>query len=205
MVAGKKANKEALCELFQLDSAKPLICFIGRLVGDKGADLLPEIIRRSLSENDNQLSYIILGSADPHIEWELQNLKNNYSANCNVYIGYNEKIAHQIYAGSDFLLMPSRVEPCGLNQLYSLRYGTVPIVRSVGGLKDTVIDFGDEGGYGIRFIHPSVWDVCYSAGRASELYNNVRHLNSLRRLMMKLDYSWDNSAQQYLDLYTHLK
>jgi len=122
-----------------------------------------------------------------------------------VFIGYDETLSHLIYAGSDFLLMPSRVEPCGLNQLYSLRYGTVPIVRSTGGLKDTVIDFGDEGGYGIRFNNISVDDMSYSIGRAIALYHNAPHLQLLRKRMMALDFSWDRSAKEYITLYESLK
>ena len=97
-----------------------------------------------------------MGAGDKDVQEELLELKKAYPEQCNVFIGYDESLAHLVYAGSDFLLMPSRVEPCGLNQLYALRYGTLPMVRSTGGLKDTVIDFGDEGGYGIRFLHTSV-------------------------------------------------
>lgn len=118
-----------------------------------------------------------------------------------MFIGYNEELAHLVYAGSDFLLMPSRVEPCGLNQLYAIRYGTVPMVRSTGGLKDTVIDFGDEGGYGIRYEETSVPDIEYAISRALVLYKNNKHLQQLRKRMMALDFSWDVSAKQYIDLY----
>jgi starch synthase len=111
-----------------------------------------------------------------------------------------------MYAGADFLLMPSRVEPCGLNQMYALRYGTVPMVRSTGGLKDTVKDFGEWQGYGIRFNHASVADITYSIGRAIDLYNNKKDLyNWMRTLMMGIDHSWDASAQEYLNLYQSLK
>lgn len=205
IVSGKKANKEVLCNTFNLDINKPLISFIGRFVREKGADLLAEIIGRALFETNNAVNFLVLGSGDPQVEWALEQLKSYVGTHFNAYIGYNEQLSHQIYAGSDFLLMPSRVEPCGLNQLYAMRYGTVPMVRSIGGLKDTVVDFGDEGGYGIRFNHPSVWDACYSVNRALELYQDTKKLNGLRRLMMKLDYSWDKSAQQYLDLYDSLK
>jgi len=123
----------------------------------------------------------------------------------NSYIGYNESLSHLIYAGSDFLLMPSRVEPCGLNQMYALRYGTVPMVRSVGGLKDTITDFGDPNGFGIRFDQASVGDITYSVGRALDLYNNKHELyNEMRRKMMTIDHSWDSSAQQYIDLYKEI-
>jgi len=109
-----------------------------------------------------------------------------------------------MYAGADFLLMPSRVEPCGLNQMYAMRYGTVPMVRSTGGLKDTVIDMGDEGGYGIRFTHASVGDIIHSVSRAVNVFNEPDVLNLMRQRMMQIDNSWDNSAQQYINVYQNL-
>jgi starch synthase len=123
----------------------------------------------------------------------------------NAQIGYNEKLAHQMYAGADFLLMPSRVEPCGLNQLYAMRYGTVPVVRNTGGLRDTVIDYGDPGGYGIRFDYASVWDITYSIHRGIELYNDKKQLSSIRKTMMEIDNSWELSAAKYLELYLSLQ
>lgn len=204
VVSGKRKNKEELCKIFQLDVKKPLVTFIGRLVGDKGADLLPGIITRTLLETNNEVCFLILGSGDPHIEWLLGQLRSRLNSEFNSFIGYNEKLSHLIYAGSDFLIMPSRVEPCGLNQLYSLRYGTVPVVSSTGGLKDTVIDFVNEGGYGIRFSRPNVWDASDAIDRAVELYQNKNLLNTLRRRMMKLDFSWEHSAQQYVDLYNNI-
>ena len=203
--AGKRKNKEALCEKFSLDPNKPLFTFIGRLVDEKGADLLPEIIGTCLAEHRNEINFLILGSGDAEVELELKKLHTQNPANCAVYIGYNEELAHQVYAGGDFLLMPSRVEPCGLNQLYSLRYGTVPIVRSTGGLKDTVIDFSDERqGYGIRFENIDVDEARYAIMRATTLYYNIPHLQQLRKRMMALDFSWDKSAAEYLNLYESL-
>ena len=110
-----------------------------------------------------------------------------------------------MYAGADFLLMPSRVEPCGLNQMYAMRYGTVPIVRNTGGLKDTVIDIGETGGYGIKFNDAKVWDITYSIHRAMELYENTKKMTAVRKTIMKLDNSWENSAGHYIDLYKSLK
>jgi starch synthase len=205
LVSGKRRNKEIICDVFHFDVRKPLFAFIGRLVTDKGADLLPEIIARAVYETDGNASFLVLGSGDSHITWSLEEMKLHLNSEYNTFIGYNEKLSHLIYAGSDFMLMPSRVEPCGLNQLYSLRYGTMPMVRSTGGLKDTVVDFGDPGGYGIRFNNPSVWDVCYSIGRAVSLYEDPKKLNQLRRKMMKLDFSWIKSAEQYINLYYSLK
>ncbi|HUX85217.1 MAG TPA: glycogen synthase [Chitinophagaceae bacterium] len=202
---GKKINKESLCHTFGLDPGKPLFSFVGRLVAEKGADLLTDIIGRSLYETGNAASFLVLGSGDPHLEWLLNDFKWRHEGNFNVYIGYQEHLSHLIYAGSDFLMMPSRVEPCGLNQMYALRYGTMPMVHSTGGLRDTVTDFGDPGGFGIRFDQASVWDVCYSIKRALELYQNPRRLQALRKVMMKLDHSWDQSAATYISLYSQIK
>ncbi len=202
---GKQKNKEALCQRFRLDPSKPLFGFIGRLVDEKGADLLPGIIRRSLDDHPDEINFLILGSGDADVELQLTQLKDQFAGKCDVFIGYDEELAHCVYAGADFLLMPSRVEPCGLNQLYSLRYGTVPIVRNTGGLKDTVIDFGDEGGYGIKFNHDTIIEACQAIKRAITLYQNTTHLQLLRKRMMALDFSWDKSAKEYINLYESLK
>ena len=163
---GKKKNKKLLCREFGLADDKALIIFIGRLVAEKGADLLDEAIYQSVTQSNGAVNFIVLGSGLREYENALNALKNSIPKNFNCYIGYNERLSHLMYAGADFLLMPSRVEPCGLNQLYAMRYGTIPIVRSTGGLKDTVIDFGDTGGFGIRFEQASVDDIVYSAAEA---------------------------------------
>ena len=168
---GKQANKEKLCTQFDLDPTKPLFSFIGRLLDEKGADLLPHVAALALSENFKEINILILGSGNIEIENQLSHLLTSFKGNYDVFIGYNEELAHQIYAGSDFLLMPSRVEPCGLNQMYSFRYGTIPIVRRTGGLKDTVIDIGDNGN-GICHEQASITDVCYSIQRAVKLYKD---------------------------------
>lgn len=119
----------------------------------------------------------------------------------NSQIGYNERLAHQMYAGADFLLMPSRVEPCGLNQMYALRYGTMPVVRSTGGLRDTVTDIGDPDGFGIRFNQASVGDITYSIYRATELYGDKKKMTAVRKKMMAIDNGWEVSAGRYIELY----
>lgn len=110
-----------------------------------------------------------------------------------------------MYAGADFILMPSRVEPCGLNQMYALRYGTIPIVRSTGGLKDTVVDIGDPDGFGIRFNHASVWDITYSIHRAVELFDDKEKMTAIRDQVMQIDHSWEKSAEKYINLYTSIQ
>lgn len=199
----KQKNKEQLCALFDLDPKKPLFCFIGRLLEEKGGDLLPGAAAQALTENHKAVNILILGSGSSQIENQLNDLKNQHRGNYNAYIGYNEDLAHLIYAGADFLIMPSRVEPCGLNQMYSLRYGTIPVVRRTGGLQDTVIDFGDNGN-GICHDQATVGDICYSIVRGISLYNDKENLNKIRKKAMNIDHSWESACQEYLTLYTTL-
>jgi starch synthase len=202
--AGKLKNKKILCEKFDLDIEKPLIVFIGRLVGEKGADLLPQAFSDSFKYIGRKMDFLILGSGFPEVESQLDGMKGISQGDYSVYIGYNESLSHMMYAGADFILMPSRVEPCGLNQMYAMRYGTVPIVRNTGGLRDTVIDYGDAGGYGIRFNYAAVGDITQSIWRAVELYSQPETMKAIRKQMMELDFSWETSVKQYLDLYESL-
>jgi len=156
---GKRESKKALAEVFNLDIDKPLFVFIGRLVGEKAADLLPQVIGDSFYYIGRKMNFLILGSGDPEVEKQLEGMKSVSAGDYNCYIGYNEQLSHQMYAGADFLLMPSRVEPCGLNQMYAMRYGTVPLVRNTGGLSDTVKDIGETGGYGLTFNYAAVGDI----------------------------------------------
>jgi starch synthase len=200
---GKQKNKEEICKDFNLNPSKPLITFIGRLVGEKGADKLADLIKEISLRNPDEFSFLILGSGDKEIENQLSNLKS-YIKNYNCYIGYDEVLSHKIYASADFILMPSRVEPCGLNQLYALKYGTIPIVRSTGGLKDTVIDFEEKGGYGIRFENVETMEMVIALQKAIVLFKDGKKVNQLRKLMMGLDFSWNKSALEYHQLYNSL-
>ena len=197
----KAANKKVLCDQFNLDEDKPLIVFIGRLVGEKAADLLPSAISDSIYHMEGKMNFLILGSGEHWIEEQLQNLRGHFLGYYNSQIGYNEKLSHQMYAGADFLLMPSRVEPCGLNQMYAMRYGTIPIVRNTGGLHDTVKDFGADGGYGICFDQATVWDISYSVHRAITLYEQRGRVHEIIKQIMTIDNSWEKSAQVYINLY----
>lgn len=204
VLSGKRKNKEALCELYGFDTDRPLLAYIGRFAGEKGADLLPEIIENVLNNDDIPFNIIILGSGDHGLQHHLDYLAGRYYGRFGVYIGYQEELAHLIYAAADFLIMPSRVEPCGLNQLYSMRYGTIPIVRNTGGLRDTVVDIGDPAGYGIKFDHAHAGDAIHAIYRASELYKDKKSMQRLRKRIMKLDFSWDNSAAQYIQIYHNI-
>ncbi len=203
VTAGKQKNKENICEQFGLDTTKPLFVFIGRLVVEKAADVLPGALQTAVGAYGAKASYLILGSGDPAVEAGLTNIAyaNN---NIKVSLGYNETLSHQLYAAADFLLMPSRVEPCGLNQLYAMRYGTVPMVRSTGGLQDTVVDMGDAGGYGIRFTHANETDIVHSIGRAIEVFENKTHLLWMRERMMQINHSWEQTVQSYTNVYKTL-
>jgi len=202
---GKRRNKAELCGRYGLDPGKPLITFIGRLVADKGADLLPQAIEDSFYYIGRKMNFFILGSGLPEIEGRLQQIRDLSRGDYNTYIGYDEGLSHLLYAGADFVLMPSRVEPCGLNQLYALRYGTVPVVRNTGGLHDTVIDYGDKDGYGIRFLHASVQDMTHGIWRSVELFHQQEMLRDIRRRMMQLDFSWESSVRSYIDLYESMR
>ncbi len=203
-VSGKKANKKWLCNKYNLDNTKPLIVFIGRLVWEKGADLLPDIFYHSLINEKVEVNILALGSGNLEVEKKLKDLVDQFKGKYNVFIGYDEKLSHLMYAGADFLLMPSRVEPCGLNQMYALRYGTIPIVNKVGGLKDTIIDVDEEEGFGICHNQVTVSDVCYAVSRAANLYEDQKEFKKTRRKIMKIDHSWDSSAKQYNQLYKSL-
>ncbi|MBY0349197.1 MAG: glycogen/starch synthase [Hydrotalea flava] len=198
---GKEKNKQALCKQFGLNEAVPLVIFIGRLVGEKAADILPESIKVILHGMKDSVAFLIVGTGDTAIEWQLSMMNNLYPGYYHAVIGYNEALSHEMYAGGDFLLMPSRVEPCGLNQMYAMRYGTVPMVRSTGGLQDTVIDMGDWEGFGIRFNHASIHDIYYSISRAVGVYQDKVQLSLMRKTMMNIDHSWDKTVNEYIMVY----
>jgi starch synthase len=202
----KNANKRVIGQHFNLNLNLPLITFIGRLVGEKGADLLPDLINRVL-RSGMQVAFAVLGTGQQHIHHGLQQLAHHFPGRFDVALEYNEGLAHQLYAGSDFLLMPSRVEPCGLNQMYAMRYGTLPIVRSVGGLKDTVPDIGepDGSGRGIRFTHFNLDDAHLAIYRAAEFYHQRRaDFEKVREKNTSIDFSWENSAKKYYDIYQEM-
>ena len=204
-VSQKKKNKEEICERYRLNPDLPLVSFIGRFATEKGADLLPGIIERIIQERSGDVNFFVLGSGDSNTENRLKELQHRFSGNFGLELGYNEPLSHIIYAGSDYLLMPSRVEPCGLNQLYSMTYGTIPIVRKTGGLNDTVPDYSEENGRGFQFNDADVNGACWAVNRALDFEVNKKESRELRRKIMKIDFSWEKSAKKYIDLYENLK
>lgn len=201
LARGKASNKKGLCKQFGLDDSLPLIAYIGRFAFEKGADLLPDIIETLFADPTPRLNLLVLGSGDKALETRMYELAKKYPERLGVYIGYQEALAHQIYAATDFLIMPSRVEPCGLNQLYAMRYGTVPVVSHIGGLRDTVVDCDTEGGYGITFPKTNVTEVVAAIHRALVLYAAPTRFESIRAELLKLDFSWYKSAVRYIELY----
>jgi len=199
---GRLANKKYLCDKFNLDINKPLFGFIGRLVYEKGSDVFPETFKQSLTNKNH--TALLLGSGDKKQEQAFLDLKDNHDGLYNTFIGYNEALSHIVYAGADFLLMPSRVEPCGLNQMYALRYGTIPIVRRTGGLKDTVTDISKPNGFGICHDHVEAHEIIEAINRGITLYNNTEKFNNIKTQIMEIDHSWNASAKAYTKLYNSL-
>lgn len=198
---GKQKNKEAICARYHLNIEKPLIVFIGRLVGEKAADVLPGAIQHALDKTNCGANFLIIGAGDTAVESALNYLVQLYPGEYNTFIGYDEKTGHEAYAAADFLLMPSRVEPCGLNQMYALRYGTIPMVRDTGGLHDTVIDMGDSGGFGIRFLHASENDIVHAIERAIRVYGDKTQMKKMITTCMQIDHSWESVVKEYKSIY----
>jgi starch synthase len=176
---------------------------VSRFVEQKGIDLLLEALPSLMSL---PLQIIVLGSGEAQYEQELRAQAKRYPEQLAVLAGYDEAVAHHIQAGADCFLMPSRFEPCGLSQLYSLRYGTVPIVRRAGGLADTVVDASTENiaagtATGIVFENTSADALTGAVRRALSLYAEQRTWKQIQLTGMRQDFSWHHSAAEYLHLY----
>jgi starch synthase len=199
----KKKNKESLIKNTKLNPELPLISFIGRFAGEKGADFLPGLIEESL-RRELPFNWIILGTGDKYVEYQLGLLAHHRPDKVAAMISYNESVSHQIYAGADFMIMPSRVEPCGLNQMYAMRYGTIPIVHNIGGLKDSVSYFDGDSGTGLKFNSLDFYTIFEELSKAIHLYNSPKLLATIRENAVEVDFSWINSAKQYMDIYNEV-
>jgi starch synthase len=198
-MAGKVRCKEALQKKLGLNSGHaPLIGMITRLAEQKGLDVFLRAADRLLA---GDAQYAILGSGNPYYEEHLRGLAARHPGRFSVSIGFDDRLAHEIEAGADMFLMPSRFEPCGLNQIYSLRYGTIPVVRSTGGLADTVVD----GATGFVFNDYTPEALAGCVDRALAAFRDGETWKKMVRAAMKLDYSWDRSAGEYLSLYESLR
>ena len=206
-LAKKAKNKEALQQQMglALDSHIPLFGMITRLSDQKGiAELFGPAYGAAFKIcTDMNVQLVVLGSGDRWCEDELLSLAHRLP-NLRVYIGYDEKLSHLIEAGSDFFLMPSRYEPCGLNQMYSQLYGTLPVVRNTGGLADTVENYDEETGGGTGFVlddltPQSVYNTIDWAVRT--WVNRPEHIKAMQKRAMKKDFTWTSSAKQYLKVY----
>lgn len=202
-LASKTENKAALQQELNLvcNDEIPLFATVSRLVSQKGIDLIIEILPRLVKLN---VQIVILGKGDEALESALQEAAHNNSDKLSVYIGYDEALAHKITAAADFFMMPSRFEPCGLNQMYSQHYGTIPIVHKTGGLADTVVDdqSKDVASTGIMFEKDNTEELLQAILRGLELYKNKQAWCDLQKNAMLQNFSWKNSALQYLDLYS---
>jgi starch synthase len=207
-LSGKQTCKRALQRELGLPNRDvPLLAVIGRLTFQKGFDLLIDVIPELMSL-DTQI--VVLGTGDPHLEQQFIAVKARYPDRIGICLGFDEGMAHRIEAGSDMLIMPSRYEPCGLSQMYSLRYGTVPIVRRTGGLADTVVPFRPSTvksrcATGFHFIDASTDSLLSALLLSLHVYKERETWQSLIQAGMKADLSWDRSARLYVDLYRGLQ
>jgi starch synthase len=204
-LSGKRECKRDLLKVFGLDEDldRPLIGCISRLSDQKGFDLILDISEKMLARG---VSFVLLGSGAEVYERAFQSLQRARPSRVGVYLGFSNELAHKIEAGADMFLMPSRFEPCGLNQMYSLRYGTVPIVRGVGGLEDTIENFDRSTGRGngFKFYEYSSARLLEKIQEALEVYAEPELWRRLMLNGMRADYSWDASARRYIVLYENL-
>jgi starch synthase len=198
----KKENKENLQQEVGLPIKDvPVIGLIHRLVDQKGLDLIENVFDKLMKHD---LQFIVLGLGDPYYETMFKKMQEKYPGQVATRIEFNEKLAHKIYAGSDIFLMPSRFEPCGLGQLISLKYGTIPIVRSVGGLADTIHEFDADTktGNGFVFQKYSANEFLEAVERCLLVYNQKKDAwDYLVKSAISSDYSWDKQAEKYVDLF----
>jgi starch synthase len=203
-LSGKEECKKYLLHRFQLPIQKrvPLIGIVSRLTDQKGFDLIAEAMEEMMALD---LQLVILGTGLKKYHDLFQQAVSRYPQKAGLQLSFDNQLAHQIEAGCDMFLMPSKFEPCGLNQLYSLRYGTIPIVRKTGGLADTVIPYDHEKGAGFTFSAYSAEEMMDAIRQALKLYSNSSEWLALVMRAMSQDWSWNRSAQEYLKLYQNIR
>ncbi|MEM9488346.1 MAG: glycogen/starch synthase, partial [Myxococcota bacterium] len=206
----KKAEcRRALAEEFGLtiEDGQMLVGVVSRFTGQKGLDLIADLVPEL---HWMGVKLVVLGSGDPGLQDRFRYLAHIFGDNISARIGFDVAQSRRVYSGVDAVLVPSRFEPCGLTQLYAMRYGSVPVVHAVGGLRDTVSDPGDAAlqrgqGTGFRFDHPTATGLRWALGRAVRVFRqNPSGWRAIMRAGMSQDWSWDRSARTYLQLYRHL-
>jgi starch synthase len=201
----KYKNKEELQKYFGLEvnPNNPILSIVSRLVKAKGLDMVKDTLERIIATTDAQ--FVAVGEGEREYEDYFKYLSNKYPSKVKVSLGFSTEIGKKIYAGSDIYLMPSISEPCGISQMIASRYGTVPVVREVGGLKDTIKDFGcNQGGNGYTFSSVSSKDFEYSVRRAIEDYNNTKEWENKVKTVMSVDFSWRRSMNNYVKVYKEI-
>lgn len=202
----KQENKKFIQQKFGLkeDPEVPIICMITRLTSQKGLELVRHVFHEIMEED---VQFLVLGTGDPEFENFFREMEYTYSDKCKAFIGFDENLAHQIYAGADLFLMPSKFEPCGLGQLIALRYGNIPIVRETGGLNDTVFSYNEltEEGNGFSFTNFNAHDMLFTIRRGIDFYKEDKEVwHKLMKNAMSMDNSWAQSAFKYNQLYAEL-
>ena len=199
---GKAACKQALRRRFGLEeNDQPLLGMVTRLVGHKGLDLVRHVAEYIVLSG---MQIMLVGNGDYMYESFFRDLAEKYPGRVAVYIGFNPELAHQVYAGADLFLMPSKSEPCGLAQMVALRYGTIPIVRETGGLKDSITDSGDGKGNGFTFATYNAHDMLDACLRAKAAYEYADGWKTLVNRALGCDFSWNSSAASYIGLYEEM-
>jgi starch synthase len=197
-LSGKAECKRVVCVDLGLDPGRPLVTFVGRLMEEKGSEVLPAIIHQVLVEG--AASVAVLGTGDSRVEDALRALASD-ERRLALRFAFDERLAHRLYAGADILLMPSKVEPCGLAQMYAMAYGTPPVVHATGGLSDTVTEWTGEVGNGFRFDAFTAEAGVQALRRAVETLGRPDEWRALQRCGMNADHSWSHAAGEYADLY----
>ncbi|WP_428911234.1 glycogen synthase GlgA [Niallia sp. Krafla_26] len=200
----KELNKRHIQRRFGLPTLDvPLITMVTRLTDQKGLQLVKRVFPEIMAE---KIQMIVLGTGDPEFEQFFREMEFQYGHQFKAYIGFSEEIAHQLYAGADLFLMPSKFEPCGLGQLIALKYGTLPIVRETGGLNDTIQSYNENTceGNGFSFSNFNAHDMLYTIRRAIQFYHKNAVWSHLKENAMNMNYSWSQSARKYHQIYREL-
>lgn len=197
---GKARNKAHLQEALGLpvSADTPMIAMITRLTEGKGVDLVLHVFEELLEEN---VQFVLLGTGDARYEQIFELLCARHGDRARALLKFDRNLSKEIYASADIFLMPSKTEPCGLAQMIACRYGTIPVVHGVGGLADSIVPYGDEGGNGFVFRNFNAHDMLFRIKEALSLYENKQGFDALRQSAMSSDFTWRASAEKYIELY----